>query len=70
MARHTFGWFGWISALGFVVLGALWLLESMYTLAWPVSATWTLSIAVVAGLGALALYFGNDPTAREPNAVT
>jgi len=62
MARHSFGWFGWLSAAGFVILGLLYVLDVFLVNVWPFSAFWTLIVALVAGAGALALYYGNDPT--------
>ena len=71
MSRHSFGWFGWFSAAGFVILGALYLLDLFVAEVWPFSSTWTLIVALIAGIGALALYFGHDPTDRErPNRTT
>lgn len=65
MERNGFGWFGWFSLAGFVILGALWLIDATGAEVWPFSQLWTLIIALVAGIGAVALYYGNDPTARE-----
>lgn len=65
MARNDFGWFGWFSLAGFVILGALYLIDLVATDLWPFSAWWTLAIALLAGIGATALYFGNDPTADD-----
>ncbi|NHN41157.1 hypothetical protein G9C85_05840 [Halorubellus sp. JP-L1] len=65
MARHDFGWFGWFSAAGFFILGTLYLLDLAFVEVWPYSATWTLVVALLAGIGALALYYGNDPTGDE-----
>ncbi len=65
MAWNDFGWFGWFSLAGFIILGALWLIDATTAEVWPYSQTWTLAIAILAGIGAVALYFGNDPTARE-----
>ena len=70
MARNGFGWFGWFSAAGFVILGALYLLDLYFAEVWPYSLGWTLTVAVIAGIGALALYFGNDPTARDRRTAT
>jgi hypothetical protein len=63
MAQHTFGWFGKFSAAGFVILGALYLIDLVATGLWQFSPVWTLLVAVIAGAGALALYYGDDPTA-------
>lgn len=65
MARNGFGWFGWFSLAGFVILGALWLVDATGANLWPYSQTWTLVVALLAGIGAVALYYGEDPTARE-----
>ena len=65
MAEHSFGWFGWVSAAGFVILGLLYLIDIFATDVWEFSAFWTLIVALLAGIGALALYFGNDPTDRR-----
>ena len=62
---NEMGWFGWISLAGFVILGALYIVDIFATGLWPFSATWTLIIAIIAGIGAALLYFGNDPTADE-----
>jgi len=63
MARNSMGWFGWFSAAGFVVLGALYLLDLYNDALWAYSPTWTLILALLAGIGAVVLYFGHDPTA-------
>lgn len=62
MATNSFGWFGKFSAAGFVILGALYVIDLLLFDVWAFSATWTLIVAVVAGIGAAALYYGNDPT--------
>ena len=43
-------------------MGALFLLDMVATDLWPFSAWWTLAVAVLAGIGAAALYYGTDPT--------
>ena len=63
MARNTLGWFGWFSVAGFVVLTALFVLDLFADTLWAFSAFWTLVVAVVAGIGAIARYAGEDPTA-------
>ena len=65
MTDHSFGWLGWLSAAGFVILGGLYVLDVFAGNLWPFSAMWTLIIALIAGFGAIALYFGNDPTDRR-----
>jgi len=63
MAQNTLGWFGWFSVAGFVILTALFVLDLFADTLWAFSAFWTLVVAIVAGIGAAALYAGNDPTA-------
>ena len=65
MARDNFGWFGWFSVVGFVILSALYLLDLAFADVWPFSAWLTLLVALLAGVGAIALYAGNDPTADD-----
>lgn len=62
-ADDDFGWFGWISVAGFVIMGLLYLLDTLEIADSILSPTATLIVALVAGIGALLLYFGNDPTA-------
>jgi hypothetical protein len=62
VANNSFGWLGAFSAAGFVILGVLYLLDVLVTDLWPVSAGLTLTVAALAGIGAAALYAGNDPT--------
>ena len=62
---NEMGWLGWFSLAGFVILGALYIIDLVAVELWPFSATWTLIIALIAGIGAALLYFGNDPTAPE-----
>jgi len=64
MERNAFGWFGWFSAAGFVVLTALFVLDLFADSLWAFSAFWTLVVAILAGIGAIALYVGDDPTAN------
>jgi hypothetical protein len=68
---NDMGWFGWFSLAGFVILGILYLLE-VTALADTefLSPTWTLIIAIIAGIGAALLYFGNDPTASDEDEYT
>ena len=63
MAQNTLGWFGWFSVAGFVILTALFVLDLFADTLWAFSAFWTLVVAIVAGIGAAALYAGTDPTA-------
>ncbi|MBX0287812.1 hypothetical protein [Haloarcula salinisoli] len=63
MARNALGWFGWFSVAGFVILTALYVLDLFADSLWAFSAFWTLVVAILAGIGALALYAGRDPTA-------
>lgn len=69
ISENRMGWFGWFSAAGFVILGLLYVLDMFATDWWAFSAFWTGVIALIAGIGAVALYFGNDPTAG-PNRDT
>jgi hypothetical protein len=62
MVRRSFGWFGWFSAVGFVILGTLYVLDVYLADVWAFSARWTLITALLAGIGAIALYYGNDQT--------
>ncbi|MFC6942307.1 hypothetical protein ACFQE8_20400 [Salinirubellus sp. GCM10025818] len=59
---NDFGWFGWFSAAGFVILGLLYVVDVLAFNWWPYSTFWTGVVALVAGIGAAALYAGNDPT--------
>ena len=70
MARNRFGWFGWFSTAGFVILGALYLVDAFVAEVWPFALGWTLIVALLAGIGAAALYFGNDPTASDRRRTT
>ena len=63
--ENHIGWFGWFSLLGFLILGLLAIGEAMAFLAWPLSVGLTAGLAILAGLGAIALWIGNDPTARD-----
>ncbi|MFB6130965.1 MAG: hypothetical protein ABEJ28_09110 [Salinigranum sp.] len=62
---NEIGWFGWFSIVGFVALGALALVDWFGVAPWPFSATGTAVVAVVAGIGAVLLYVGDDPTASD-----
>lgn len=57
------GSFGWFSVAGFLIMGLLYLLDVMGIADSILSPGLTLLVAIVAGIGALLLYFGNDPTA-------
>jgi len=61
MAPNSLGWFGWASAAGFAILTALFVLDLFADPLWAFSAFWTLVVAIVAGIGAVALYAGTDP---------
>lgn len=70
MVEHTYGPFGKFSAAGFVILSLLYIVDVLEIAAWPVSPGLTGAIALLAGLGAALLWFGNDPTGPEtPEAV-
>lgn len=66
--ENHIGWFGWFSLLGFIILGLLAIGESMAALDWPLSLGLTAALAVLAGIGAVALWIGNDPTAHDTAA--
>jgi thiol:disulfide interchange protein len=70
MARDSFGWFGWVSAAGFIILGALYLIDEFVAEVWAVSQELTLAVAIVAGIGALLLYYGEDPTDEDRRDTT
>lgn len=61
--ENHIGWVGWFSVLGFLILGLLAVGESMAALDWPLTVGTTATLAILAGIGAIALWFGNDPTA-------
>lgn len=63
--ENHIGWLGWFSSLGFIVLGLLAIGESMTALDWPLSVGLTAALAILAGVGAIGLWIGNDPTARD-----
>lgn len=63
--ENHIGWFGWFSLLGFLILGLLAIGESMAALDWPLSTGLTAALAILAGIGAVALWIGNDPTAED-----
>lgn len=62
-AGNDIGSFGWFSVAGFVIMGLLYLLDVMDIADSILPPGTTLVVAIVAGVGALLLYFGNDPTA-------
>ena len=70
MERNALGWFGWFSVAGFVILTALFALDLFADSLWAFSAFWTLVVAIVAGIGAVALYVGEDPTAETYEETT
>ena len=58
---------GWFSAAGFVIMGLLYLLD-LFTVvnlgtSTSIPAIWWLIAALVAGIGAVLFYYGDDPTA-------
>lgn len=55
---------GWFSVLGFVILGLLAVGESSAVVERPLSVSLTAGLAALAGIGAVALWFGSDPTAE------
>lgn len=59
---NRMGTAGWVSLAGFVIMGLLYLLDVMEIADSILSPTWTLIVALVAGIGAALFYFGNDPT--------
>ncbi|ESP89111.1 hypothetical protein [Candidatus Halobonum tyrrellensis] len=61
--RNGMGAAGWFSAAGFVIMGLLYLLDVTEISTSVLSPIWTLVIALVAGIGAVLLYYGDDPTA-------
>ena len=54
---------GWFAVAGFVIMGLLYVLDVADIANSILSPLWTLIVAVVAGVGALLLYAGNDPSA-------
>jgi len=70
MADNNIGPFGWFSAIGFLVLSLLYIVEMQGIAAWPVSQTVTGALALLAGIGTVLLWVGNDPTAAEEHRTT
>lgn len=62
MARHDFGAFGWFSLAGVLSLGPLLLVDVYVADVWPYSQYWTFLVLVASAVGAVALYYGNDPS--------
>ena len=62
-AGNDIGSLGWFSIAGFLIMGLLYLLDVMEVADSILPPGTTLLVAIVAGVGALLLYFGNDPTA-------
>lgn len=60
--RNGIGPAGWFSAAGFVIMGLLYILDMLDIATSILSPTLTLIVAVVAGIGAVLFYVGNDPT--------
>ncbi|QLG64325.1 hypothetical protein [Halorarum salinum] len=58
-----FGTLGWFSLLGFLIMGLLYVLDVAEIADSILPPMATLLVAVVAGIGALLFYVGNDPTA-------
>jgi hypothetical protein len=65
MADHSFGPLGWFSAAGFVILSLLYVVDMYAIASWPVSLALTGALALLAAIGAVALWYGHDPTASE-----
>lgn len=63
--ENNIGALGWISIAGFVIMGALYILAITTDAAALISPGGDLAIAIIAGIGALLLWFGNDPTAKS-----
>jgi hypothetical protein len=62
MTERDFGWLGWFSLAGVLSLGPLLLVDVYVADVWPYSQFWTFLTLVFAGIGALALYYGPDPS--------
>lgn len=60
---NEIGALGWFSIAGFVIMGALYVLSVTTDAAALTTPMGDLAIAIVAGIGALLFWFGNDPTA-------
>ncbi|WP_226011967.1 hypothetical protein [Halomicrobium salinisoli] len=65
MNDNGFGPFGQFSLAGFLIMGLLALIDAAEIAPWPLSPELTAIIALLAGIGAAALWFGHDPTASE-----
>lgn len=61
--ERRIGMLGWISVAGFLIMGALYLLAVSTGASALTTPGGDLAIAIVAGIGALLFWFGNDPTA-------
>ena len=61
--RNEMGAAGWFSAAGFVIMGLLYVLDATEIATSFLPPIWTLVIALVAGIGAVLFYYGDDPTA-------
>ncbi len=62
---NGFGPFGQFSLAGFLIMGLLAIVDAAGIAPWPLSPTVTAVIALLAGIGAAALWFGHDPTASD-----
>jgi hypothetical protein len=65
MARKGLGPFGWFSFAGAVVMSVLYVLDATGTAKSILSRSNTLLVAMIAGLGTVLLWFGNDPTQED-----
>lgn len=60
-SERRLGPLGWFALLGLLSMGGLYALD-VATQGNGVAPTTSLPIGIVAGIGALLLWFGNDPT--------
>lgn len=67
MAEKGMGQFGWFSFGGAVIMGILYVFDKSGRANSIASRTMTLFTGMLAGIGAVLLYYGRDPTrARAP----